>query len=139
MKTVSISGFGGTYEWGCQRMLQLGLAWLKEHPQFDFAGAYVTFKNVYGVASPQNGSAEELDKAMMDDPMLKEYGVTGAMHQATLGHLGYIHHHGHEKWLEELKAAREPAEFFDFDGTMANIPQTKLSEEMDSRNPEEIQ
>ena len=35
-ETIDISGMSGSYEWGCQIMLQAGLAFLKAHPDFHF-------------------------------------------------------------------------------------------------------
>ena len=107
METVSISGFGGSYEWVCQRMLQLGMEWLKAHADFNFS-AYFGFKHIYGIVAiddknPQRVLAEELDNLITTgDPILIGFGVTGAMHQAVIGHLSYIHKNGYRKWLEEL-------------------------------------
>lgn len=123
MQTVSISGFGGSYEWGCQRMLQLGIEFLKTRPDFDFKNAYKQFQNVTGIAISETSDAEALDAAIMDDPVIKENGATGAMHQAVVNHLRFIHENGHDKWLEELRPHREPGDFFEFDGTEESIPQ----------------
>lgn len=136
MRTVSISGFGGSYEWGCQRMLQLGIAWLKEHPNFSFNHAYKQYKNITGVAIAVGDDAEALDKAIMDDPKLKEFGVTGAMHQFVVNHLAYIHRHSYEKWLAEMGTARKPEEFFEFDGEMSSVPTTEFSRKMDDQKAE---
>ena len=48
---------------------------------------------------------KELDKALWDAPEKygKQYGATGAMHQAVINHLMYIQKNGYEKWLEEFK------------------------------------
>lgn len=115
MLTCSISGFGGSYEWGCQRMLELGLKWLAAHPDFDFRGQYKEYENIKGIASPLTAAAQELDAAMQDDPTLRDFGTTGAMHQYTMHHLAYIHIHGREAWLSELRRHREPGDFFEFD------------------------
>ena len=129
MKTASISGFGGSYEWACQRMLQLGMEYLKAHPDFDFSNAYTQFRNIAGIAITNTNPAKELDFAMMADPRLD--GATGAMHQAVVNHLAYIHRHGYDKWIKELSAAREPGEVFEFDGTVESVPTTEFSREMD--------
>jgi hypothetical protein len=122
MLTVDISGFGGSYEWGCQKMLQLGMEFLKQHPEFSFDNAYKEYKNVVGIAISENESAKALDKAMMDDPGLQEHGPTGAMHQTVLHHLRYIHEHGHMRWIDFMKEHRDPEDFFEFDGTVSSIP-----------------
>lgn len=121
MITFSISGFGGSYEWGCQRMLWLGLEWLKQHPEFSFDKAYRQFENVGGLAIAENAQAKELDTAIVDDPRLKKFGVTGAMHQFVINHLAFIHHKGYEKWCEELQACRGKDEVFDFDGEKLRV------------------
>jgi hypothetical protein len=122
MKTVTISGFGGSYEWGCQRMLQLGIEFLQKHPEFVFEGAYASNPNVTGICLAMNERAKQLDDAIMNDPILQEKGVTGAMHQFVIGHLVFIQKHGHDKWLEHMSAHREPCDFFEFDGTERSIP-----------------
>lgn len=93
MKTVDISGMGGSYEAGCQLMLLRGLKYLKEHPDFDFS-AYRSYKNVYGICEGKGGKAKELDEVIM-----KGVEPSGAMHQAVISHLAYIHKHGHDVWI----------------------------------------
>ena len=108
MKTIDISGFGGGYEATCQKMLLNGLRFLKDKPDFDWSG-YRTFENVYGICSAVNDNAQALDKAIMngiDD-------ATGAMHQAVIFHLSYIHQHSYEEWLAE--AQREGREIIEID------------------------
>ncbi len=45
METIDISGFGGSYEAGCQKMLLNGLKFLKDKPNFDWSG-YQSYNNV---------------------------------------------------------------------------------------------
>lgn len=92
-----ISGFGGGYEQNCQTMLQAGYIWLIEHPKANLKGR--TFQNVYGIFEPRGKDAKELEKAILasvDD-------CTGAMHQAVMTHLFYIHFNGLQKWKDEMK------------------------------------
>lgn len=101
-ETVDISGMGGSYEWGCQTMLRAGIKFLKEHPDFHFD--YQGFKNVYGIVWTDTPWGKKLDKVLLgatapDSP-------TGAMHQAVISHLMYIHKHGYEKWLEHFPKER---------------------------------
>ena len=122
MRTVSISGFGGSYEWGCQRMLQLGIDWLKRNPQFDFS-VYKSFRGIYGIVTTEDGKAKELDELLLNgDSKLKANGVTGAMHQAVISHLAYIHEHGYEDWLTNAAKHRPAQDFFEFDGTEQSCP-----------------
>lgn len=95
MKTIDISGFGGNYEAACQQMLLRGIAWLKEHPDFDFS-AYKTYKNVYGLCSSTTAQAEDLDKVICAG-----LNPSGAMHQGVISHLAYIHKNGYDEWLSE--------------------------------------
>jgi len=98
MKTIDISGMGGSYENGCQKMLLNGLKWLKEHPTFDFSHAYKAYSGIYGMVTSQNVLAKELDQVTIGD-----LDATGAMHQAVVSHLAYIHKHGHDQWIAELE------------------------------------
>lgn len=97
MKTIDISGFGGSYEAGCQLMLLRGLKYLKEHPDFDFS-VYKSFRNVYGICEGEGDKAKELDEVIC-----KGVEPSGAMHQAVISHLAYIHKHGHDAWIVESK------------------------------------
>jgi hypothetical protein len=101
MKFLSseISGMGGSYEEGCQLMLYLGLQWIKDKPLDIWKGTY-SYKNIYGVLFTGNG-LKELEDIWDKDPFLDEYGYTGAMHQAVMGHLAYIHKHSFKQWLDE--------------------------------------
>lgn len=97
MKTIDISGLGGSYEATCQKMMLNGLKFLKDKPNFDWSG-YQTYKNVYGVCEAKNEDAEALYEAIVEgvDP-------TGAMHQAVISHLAYICKHGHDAWIDEAE------------------------------------
>ena len=95
MKTIDISGFGGSCEAACQKMLLNGLKFLNEHPKFDFR-VYRSCRNVTGLCVGEGEDAKALDKAVCG-------GVepSGAMHHAVIGHLAYIHKNGYEGWLTE--------------------------------------
>lgn len=95
MKTIDISGMGGSYEAGCQLMLLRGLKYLKEHPGFDFS-AYKSYKKVYGICEGEGDEARQLDEAIT-----KGIESSGAMHHAIITHLAYIHKHGHDAWITE--------------------------------------
>ena len=95
MSTRDISGFGGGYEEGCQKMLKNGLRFLKDRKIFDWSG-YRQLKNVTGICIAENKDAEALDKAIMEG--IED--ASGAMHQAVVNHLAYIWNHGLKKWLE---------------------------------------
>lgn len=97
MKTVDISGFGGSYEAGCQKMLLQGLEFLNNHPNFNWEG-YKQYKNIYGLCTAKTDEAKALDEAVCT-------GVepSGAMHQAVINHLAYIHKHGYDNWIAEAE------------------------------------
>lgn len=108
MKTVDISGMGGGYELCCQTMLLRGMAFLAQNPDFTFDKAYSEFKGIYGLCISQSEGAKTLD-----DVITKGTGCTGAMHQAVVGHLSYIHKNGYEKWLSRFKD--EPGRIYEVD------------------------
>jgi len=100
-ETVDISGMGGGYERACQLMIKAGMKFLKEKPEFHFD--YQGFKNVYGLCFSDTPWAKDLDKVLSD---AVGGDLTGAMHQCVIGHLQYIHKHGHKKWLNEFPKSR---------------------------------
>jgi len=95
MPTRDISGFGGSYEEGCQKMLKNGLRFLNGRKIFDWSG-YKQLKNVTGLCIAENKDAEALDKAIMEG--IED--ASGAMHHAVVNHLAYIWKHGLKKWLK---------------------------------------
>ena len=97
MKTVDISGFGGSYEAGCQKMLLNGLKFLNEHPNFDWS-AYKEYRGVFGLTIAESCEAKELDDAVCQD-----VEPSGAMHSAVISHLAYINKHGYDGWIAEAE------------------------------------
>ena len=97
MKTIDISGFGGSYEAACQKMLLNGLRWLNKHPDFDFKH-YKAYKNVTGLCIGEGSDTKSLDDAICEgvDP-------SGAMHHAVISHLAYIHQNSYDSWLAQAK------------------------------------
>lgn len=97
-----ISGFGGGYEDSCRAMVIAGLEWFDEHPDADpqFHG----FKGFYGIIQEDNEDAEELTKVVV--AACKD-GATGAMHQATIGHILHIKEVGWERYCEEMMEHKE--------------------------------
>ncbi len=97
MKTVDISGMGGSYEAGCQKMLINGLKFLNEHPNFDWS-AYKEYRGVFGLTIAESSEAKELDDAVGQD-----VEPSGAMHSAVISHLAYINKHGYDGWTSEAE------------------------------------
>jgi len=95
MKTIDISGFGGSYEAACQKMLINGLKWLNEHPDFDFK-VYESNPNIVGIMTGKGNDAKELDNVVCE-------GIepSGAMHHVVISHLAYIHENSYDGWINE--------------------------------------
>lgn len=115
-----ISGMGGRkfggYEWGCQVLCLRALRFLNQQKSEQELPKHTEYENIIGVAAPANAKARELDKFMLDHPALKQFGVTGAMHQFSLAHAKKLFEVGREKYLQELRdAGRTPDDFFEFD------------------------
>lgn len=95
-KTIDISGMGGGYERTCQLMLKDGIKFIKNKPLSIWEGTH-KFKNIYGILVTKSPELKKLEKLWE-----KKYDYTGAMHQAVMEHLAYIHKYGYEKWLESF-------------------------------------
>ena len=100
-ETIDISGMSGSYEWGCQMMLKAGLKFLKEHPDFHFD--YQQYNGVAGIAFTDTPWGKELDKVLDE---ASGHNSTGAMHQAVINHLMFIHKNGYEEWLKQVPKER---------------------------------
>ena len=92
-----ISGLGGSYEDVCRKMVKAGMEWFDERPEAcpQFSG----YEGVYGMISIDNKDAEMLSEAVTSSAG----DCTGAMHQATIGHILYIHKVGWDTYVEEMK------------------------------------
>lgn len=120
--SVDISGFGGAYEFTCQRMLWNGIEFVEAHPGIK-EYKFVTYKNVTGLCGSSCDNARMLEAAIMagvDD-------ATGAMFHAVVGHVLYIANNGREKWLQEI-AKDEPGRLFVFNGTVESCPANSEAE-----------
>ena len=85
-----ISGFGGSYEAGCQTMLDAGVKWLEEHKDADLQAH--SYENVFGIIIPDSDDAKELERVIVAaaDEKYPDGGVTGAMLHAVMSRLFYI-------------------------------------------------
>lgn len=94
-----ISGFGGSYESACRKMVIAGVEWLDAHKD-----AYLKvgqFRNIYGIISEETPDTKTLVNVMCDasgDPN----GVTGAMVQATVSHVMWIRVHSWQEYVMEM-------------------------------------
>lgn len=93
-----ISGFGGGYEKACRDMVIAGVEWIDKHKKSN--PKFSSFKNVYGIINEENDEAKELTKVM-----LKASGddCTGAMMQATVGHVLFIAKNGWDEYVKKMK------------------------------------
>jgi hypothetical protein len=98
--TFDISGMGGGYEITCQLMLQQGLAYVKEHPDFD--PRFMGFQGIYGILMDDNADAKALSTAIT----FGVDGCTGAQHQAVIGHLLHIKKVGWDQHLQDVGRER---------------------------------
>lgn len=103
MKTWSddmgeISGMGGGYEAACRSMVLAGIKWIDEHPDADphFRG----YKNIYGIINEENDDAKALTAAIL---VPVDGDCTGAMHQASIGHVLAYKRLGWDAYCKELR------------------------------------
>ncbi|MDP2364361.1 MAG: hypothetical protein Q8M94_11420 [Ignavibacteria bacterium] len=92
-----ISGLGGPYEECCRAMLKSGLEWWDTFP--DANPEYYGFKNVYGICVCNNNDARDLDRAIH---MGANWDMTGAMHQAVVNTILWIHKNGWDAYVKEM-------------------------------------
>lgn len=92
-----ISGFGGSYEAACRKMVIAALEWLDIHTDADLR--YKKYKNVYGLTTDES---EDLKK--MQSYMMNQIGgdCTGAMMQASLSHIMFVKKNGWEKYVKMM-------------------------------------
>ena len=92
-----ISGFGGGYENTCRAMVVAGLEWWDANPDAD--PKWGEFKNIYGLTTEENEDAKTLQNVMNE---AAKNDCTGAMMQATMSHVLYIHKNGWEKYVSDM-------------------------------------
>ena len=134
IKTVDMSGMGGTYEQGIQKAIWLGVNWIQGKPTWiwDNSGeARATghavnrlvgqeiveedsMVNLVGVYHTGEG-LRDLEELWFRDPFLEEGGMSGAMHQWAMSHLRYLHKNGYKAWLKHMKKCRPPGDFYEID------------------------
>jgi len=123
IQVCDISGMGGRefggYEWGCQVICARALRFLtnmKTESQFP---KFAELQKVAGLCIADNERAREMDKYILQHAKLREFGMTGAMHQFALHHAMTIFTLGRDEYLREARAHRPPEHFFEFDDSDA--------------------
>jgi len=71
-KCQEISGFGGSYERECRKMVIRGMEWFDKHPKTN--PKFTELEDVYGIITAKTPSAKALMKYMVED-----IDCTGAM------------------------------------------------------------
>ena len=112
IKTFDITGFGGSYEATCQRMLWNAVRFvLSDHKEIKSKQS----PQIYGIAINEGEDGKEFDKAMMEG--IED--ATGAMHHCATDHALYIKEHGYKSWFKliEIVRKKENEEAYDFEYT----------------------
>lgn len=118
-KVADISGMGGRefggYEWGCQVIRAHALRFLQQlRPETPFPEHH-GFQGVTGILVSDNDIAKKMDDFILAHPKLKEFGVTGAMHQYGVIHAKKWHELGWDQYERQLReAGRTDDDFFEF-------------------------
>ena len=103
-KCNEISGFGGSYEDACRKMVIAGMEYLDNNP--DAKITFKTYKNIYGVTFDESEDCEKMQKIMID---ATGGDCTGAMMQACLQHIKYAQINGWDKYISEMEKPRAQA------------------------------
>lgn len=115
---VDISGMGGRehggYEWGCQVICARALRFLEQATESGEFPAFHSYQNITGLLVADNGAAKKLDDYILEHAELREYGMTGAMHQYGIGHAMKIFELGRAEYLRQLREQGD-RKFFEFD------------------------
>lgn len=119
MKVADISGMGGRefggYEWGCQVIRARALRFLQNQKTEQELPSFMQFENVTGLAIANNDKAKEMDAFIGNHPKLREFGMTGAMHQAGINHAQAIYRLGWKEYEIVLRdSGRADDDFFEF-------------------------
>lgn len=121
MRVCDISGMGGRehggYEWGCQVVCLRALRFLQQQKTEGEMPNHKMFENVTGIAIPSNDSAKQMDEFILAHPKLREFGMTGAIHQYAIMHAQAIFTYGregYERILREGEDGRKEEDFFEF-------------------------
>ena len=114
-----ISGMGGRefggYEWGCQIIAARTARFIRDLKTESELPKFHSYTNITGILVEDNDVAKKLSEYVLAHPKLKEYGVTGAMHQFGVMHGCKLAELGREKYLEELRPHRTDEDFYEFE------------------------
>lgn len=97
-KCQEISGFGGSYEEACRKMVIAGYKWLMAHPLE--SPRIGTYSNIYGITIPVGHMAKEFQQVMAD---IVGGDCTGAMMQACTSHAFKARSIGWEAYIKLME------------------------------------
>ena len=122
IKVCDISGMGGRenggYEWGCQVVRARALRFLQQAKESGEFPEFHSFKNITGILVGDNAAAKKLDEYILQHEKLREFGMTGAMHQFGIMHAMKIFELGWDGYfaaLTEGDDGRGPEDFYEFE------------------------
>ena len=101
------------YEWGCQVIVARSLRWMREHAVESEFPKHTEFRDITGIAIPENEAAKKMEDYILQHEKLHEFGVTGAMMQYSIRHAKYRFFHGDDKYFDQFRD--KPDKIFDFD------------------------
>lgn len=95
-----ISGAGGGYEKTCQDMLEAGVEWILDHPEFEFSAE--GFQGAVGLVYPNNVETQELMHVVIDASKNQDGApeADGAQIHAIMQRLGFIANNGWEPYVK---------------------------------------
>ena len=102
-----ISGFGGGYEQCCQDMLEAGVEWILDHPEFEFDAE--GFQGVTGIIYANNEETQELMRTIIDASRNQD-GVaeaSGAQVHGVMLRLGFIASKGWEAYAKMCRGGKK--------------------------------
>lgn len=94
-----ISGFGGGYEATCRAMVKAGMEWSDAHPTANPKAKH--YPHIYGVIfTDESPAGQELEQVLLK---AANGDCTGAMMQATFGHVLAYRRLGWDEYVRQLE------------------------------------
>lgn len=99
-----ISGFGGGYEKTCQDMLEAGVEWMLEHPEFEFSAE--GYQGAVGLVYANNEETQELMHVIVNASKNKDGApeADGAQIHGIMQRLGFIANNGWHAYVAQCRA-----------------------------------
>lgn len=100
-----ISGFGGSYETACRKMVMRAATWLRAHEDAD--PTFGEIEGVFGISDAFNDDAKQAREEMVKaakDVSGNAGGPTGAMIHACTQHVVYISEYGWDEYKRQMES-----------------------------------